>query len=73
MKQSEIKTECELSYTIITNAEENLIRLRSICKHPNTFEGTFGVTCPPILCCDCGENVSTLHWKKLGDLNREEV
>jgi len=76
MKQSEIKTECELINGQIKSLEERLTRLRSICKHPNTYEGMFswkvGVNKPPLLCSDCNQVVST-EWQKLGEINREEV
>lgn len=62
MKQSEIKTECEFAYSQIEMLNERLTRLRSICNHPNTFEGTYswrvGVMEPVWLCSDCNEVVS---------------
>ena len=81
MKPSQIKTECELIYTQIKSLENRLKRLRSICKHPDTFEGNYsyrvGSMCPATICIDCGEVVSnelvSPEWEKLADINRKEI
>ena len=76
MKQSEIKTECELIYTQIENLNDRLTRLRSICKHENTYDGIYswrvGVMQQTRLCCDCNSVISP-DWQKLGEINREEI
>ena len=63
MKQSEIKNECELIHTSITNLQERRLQLQSICKHPNTFKAMFawrvGANEPALLCSDCDAVVST--------------
>jgi len=76
MKQSEIKTECELIIAEFKSLEDRFQRLRSICKHPNTHEGIYswrvGVFQPAIICSDCDKVIST-EWQKLRDINREEI
>ncbi len=58
MKQEEIKQECESIYAHIKKVEERLKVLRSICKHENTFEGTWSWRVAnyqdAIICSDCG-------------------
>lgn len=75
MKPSQIKTECELIYTQIKNLEERLTRLRSICKHVNTYKDNFLCTdygMKSICCSDCGK-VITPGWEKLGEINGKKI
>ena len=76
MKPSQIKTECELIYTQIKGLEDRLTRLRSICTHPNTYEGNYsyrvGRILPATICSDCDEVLST-DWEKLGEIDRKEI
>ena len=64
MTQEEIKLDCENQYEIIRNAEEQLKKLRAICKHENAFAGNYsyrvGATIPAIICSDCGSVIKTL-------------
>lgn len=64
MDNQQIKQECELMYSQIKNAEDRLKELRSICKHENTFNGTWswrpGSYQPTTICSDCGALVSEL-------------
>ena len=79
MNQSEIKTECEFAKDQIKMLQDRIERLKTICKHPNTFEGNYswriGSIVPATICCDCGEVVSNEwgNWEKLAETNREEV
>jgi hypothetical protein len=54
-----IKEQCEACYLQIKQAHEELTRLRSICKHTNTFEGNYswrpGCIEPVTICSDCDE------------------
>ncbi len=62
MKPSQIKTECELIYTQIKSLEERRTRLRSICKHPDTYGDTFLCTdygMKSTFCSDCGKVISS--------------
>lgn len=58
MTNSEIKDECEKMYAQIKQAEERLKEVRAICKHEDTFEGTWswriGSIQPAIICSYCG-------------------
>jgi len=62
MTQPEIKSECETCYAQIKAAEETLIQIRSVCKHPNTFNGNYmwrvGSILPATICSDCGEVIT---------------
>ena len=79
MKQSEIKTECEFAKDQIKMLQDRIERLKTICKHPDTFEGNYswylGSIFPSTICSDCGEVVSNEwgNWEKLAETNSEEV
>lgn len=64
MKAAEIKIEKELMFEQIKKANERLEEIRKICKHENTFEGTWsyrpGSYSPAEICSDCGELIKTL-------------
>jgi len=66
MTNEEIKTECELMYAQLRQAENRLEEIRAICKHENTFEGNWswrvGSIMPAIICSDCG---SLVKFKRL--------
>jgi hypothetical protein len=57
MTQEQIKIECEKAYAQITSAENRLKEIRSLCKHPNTFEGNYqwriGSIIKGEICSDC--------------------
>jgi hypothetical protein len=57
MKQEEIKEECEKIFAQIKQSEERLKELRTICKHPNTYEGNYSWRIGSIdkaeICSDC--------------------
>lgn len=57
--QAKIKLGVNNCYELIKTAEERLRELRSLCTHPNTFEGSYshrvGSTSPATICSDCGE------------------
>lgn len=59
MNQEEIKQECEKMLAQIEQANKRLTEVRSICKHPNTFEGTYSWRIGSMdlaeICSDCGE------------------
>ncbi len=61
MTNQEIKSECEEQYAAIKKAQERLEELRKICKHENTYEGTYSwrVGCydAATICSDCGHLV----------------
>ena len=75
MKQSDIKTECELIYQNIRSMNFRLERLRSICKHPNTYKGNYsyrvGAVSEAVICSDCNEVVSTDFPKYV--INRKDI
>jgi len=66
MTSQKIKTECELMYSQLRQAENRLKEIRAICKHENTFEGNWswrvGSSTPAIICGDCG---SLIKFKEL--------
>lgn len=57
MTQKEINEQCDAMYAQIKEAEEKLKEIRSICKHPDTFEGNYsfriGYVLPAYICSDC--------------------
>lgn len=59
MNNTEIKSECDLMYKQIKDAQNRLTELRAICKHEQTFEGNYsyriGVIMPATICSYCGE------------------
>lgn len=61
MTNQEIKTECELMYSQLREAEDRLKKIRAICKHENTFEGNWswrvGSSTPAVICSVCGSLV----------------
>ena len=75
MKQSDIKIECEQAYQNIKMQEDKLTRLRSICKHPNTYKGNYsyrvGAVSEAVICSDCNEVVSTDFPKYV--INRKDI
>ena len=74
--KSDIKTECEQVYQNIKLQQDKLKRLRSICKHPNTFKGNYsyrvGSICDAVICSDCNEIIST-EWEKLREIKRKDI
>ena len=56
--------------------EDKIKRLRSICKHPETFEESrsnlIGSIFIKVICSDCGKIISS-EWEKLALINREEI
>lgn len=58
MTNEAIKEECTVLYETIKKAQERLEEIRALCKHENTFEGTWSwrVGCydSAIICSDCG-------------------
>lgn len=65
MSNEEIKTACEIEYTIIKDAELELKRLRELCKHEETFKGTYSYRVGSYEECDicsfCGTPVNYLN------------
>jgi hypothetical protein len=65
MTQKEIKQTCDIAYQMIKDAENILVDMRKLCKHPNTFEGNYsyrvGSIQPAIICSDCG-HVIKVHF-----------
>lgn len=63
MTQEEIKQECELSYSLIKQAKDTLLSLRSICEHPIIVVGNYswrlGSIVKANICSDCGKVVTT--------------
>ncbi len=59
MSNDEIKNNAEFLYKQISDAQEGLKVLRSVCKHEETFEGNYsyriGVIQAAIICSFCGE------------------
>lgn len=59
MTNEEIKLECEKMYLQISDAEDRLKKMRSICKHEKTFEGNYssrvGVYLLADICEYCGK------------------
>ncbi len=64
MSSQEIKSECELQFHIIKEAQDRLEYLRSICPHENVFEGLWswriGASHNALICSDCGICVENL-------------
>ena len=63
-----IKTECELMYKQIEDAQNRLKEIRALCKHENTFKGDWswrvGSSMPATICDDCGSLVKfEQEWK----------
>ncbi len=71
MKQSEIKTECELINTQIESLNNRLNRLQSICKHPNTYEKGYSIV-PAKICSDCNKVIYT-YWDKLAEITSTDI
>jgi hypothetical protein len=69
MGGEEIKSDCELQYGIIAQAEERLRELRSICKHEETFEGNYswrvGCVDRAIICSHCGAVVAPVKYPQI--------
>ncbi len=65
MTQEQIKEQRDILYKNIKDAEDGLKILRSICKHPNTFEGNYswriGACDRANICSDCGELINYAH------------
>ena len=59
MTQAEIKHHCDLAYESIKVANDKLVKLRAICKHPNTHKGLYSWRIGCIeerdICSYCGE------------------
>jgi hypothetical protein len=75
MKAEEIKSSCEEMYKQIRDAEAKLKELRSVCKHPNTFEGNYswrvGSIQPAIICSDCGSLMKFTTSQLLDEFEKE--
>ena len=61
----DIKSECEMLYSQIKQAETRLKELRTICLHQTTFEGNYSLYRtnsyqPAEICSDCGELIQYL-------------
>jgi hypothetical protein len=62
MSNEEIKADCDKQYGQIADARKRLEEIRAVCKHEQTFEGTYsyriGVLMPAIICYFCGELIN---------------
>lgn len=65
MTSEEIKSECDLMYKQISDANIKLQDLRNICNHTNTFESNWswrvGSSSPAIICSDCGQLIKYVN------------
>ncbi len=61
MKNTEIKTQIEEQYKIIEDARFKIANLREMCKHEESYEGTYsprdGQYFPATICSFCNEPI----------------
>ena len=73
MKQSEIKTECELISSQLKILHDRIKRLQSICKHKDQELVNCFIAGHPIPTCMVCNKQLFPDWQKLGEIKREDV
>ncbi len=73
MKQSDIKTECQLIFEQLEKLHDSLKQLQLICKHKDHELVLCYIAGHPIDTCMICHKQLFPEWQKLGEIKREDV